>query len=500
MTFRHGGPLIPIGPRAVPPARPSMLALVKGVARRQRRLIVICFLALAAGAVAAVLLATPYYHGEMKILVKQDRSDSIVTGAAERPDAREELSEAELLSQAELMKANDLIERVARDAGLVQRAAASGDARSDAEALALAVKRLRERLTVSPVRRTWLIDVKYRAEDPQLTRNVLDTMLRVYLEKHLALHRPSGTYQFFAEQADGARREWDAARERLAEFSQRTHVVSAVQERDGVVQQLIQFDALRAQAEAARAEAARRLSVVSSELSRVPEQHMAQVRTTDSSLLIQDARARVATLEMRRTELLQKFTPAYRGVVEIDGQLREARAALAEARSAPVREETMADNPTRQWLDTEATRVKAEHEAAQARVQSLTAAVGRYQSRAETLDRREAEEQSLIKAVVASEEKYRLYAQKQEEARISDELDRTRIANVAVAEAPSVAFKPEQTPSLAMLPLLLGISLLLSFALAFVVDGVGFTPSVAPAFVPADTRMFLRVAPSGGSL
>ena len=500
MTFRHGGPLIPLGPRGLPPARPSTLALVKGVARRQRRLITMCFLALAAGAVAAVLLATPFYYGQMKILVKRDRADSVVSGAAEPAAGREELSEAELLSQAELMKANDLVERVAREAGLVKLAAATGKPRSDAEALALAVKALRENLTVSPVRRTWLIDVNYRATDPQLTRDVLDTMLRVYLEKHLALHRPSGTHQFFADQAEGARREWDAAKARLAEFSQRTHVVSAVQEREGVVQQLIQFDAMRAQAEAARAEAARRLSVVTAELSRVPQRHTAEVRTTDSSLLIQDARARVATLEARRTELLQKFTPAYRGVIEIDGQLRDARAALAEARSAPVREETVADNPTRLWLDTEATRVKAEHEAAEARVQALAAAVGRYRNRAETLDRREAEELTLLQDVAAAEQKFKLYAQKREEARISDELDRTRIANVAVAEAPAVRFEPERTPSLAILPLLLGISLLLSFALAFVVDSIGFTPHLPQALAPADNRMFQRVSPSGGSI
>jgi hypothetical protein len=51
-----------------------------------------------------------------------------------------------------------------------------------------------------------------------------------------------------------------------------------------------------------------------------------------------------------------------------------------------------------------------------------------------------------------------------------------------------------------MLPLLLGISLLLSFALAFVVDGVGFTPHLPHALAPAEHRMFLRVAPSGGSV
>jgi len=38
---------------------------------------------------------------------------------------------------------------------------------------------------------------------------------------------------------------------------------------------------------------------------------------------------------------------------------------------------------------------------------------------------------------------YLLYLHKQEEARISDALDRQRISNVVVAEAATVPFKPQ---------------------------------------------------------
>jgi uncharacterized protein involved in exopolysaccharide biosynthesis len=451
---------------------------VKAALVRQARVAIVCFLALSAGAIAAVIMAPPVYEGQLKILVKRDRQDSVVSGAADHAATQSDLSETELLSQVELIKANDLLEKVAAEAGLAQRLTAADRARNDAEALALATASLRRDLTVAPIKKTWLMDVTYRSKDPHLARHVLDTLVRLYFEKHLALHRPTGTYQFFSEQSERARQDLEAAQNRLTQFSQRTHVVSPALEREGVLQKLVEFDGTRAQTAATLAETAQRQRALMAELSRVPAQHTAQVRTTDAAGVIQDVKARILTLEMKRAELLQKFTPAYRGVIEIDGQLREARTALAEAREAPVREETIADNPTRQWLDTELARTQAENAAIQARMGALSAAVSQYRARAQMLDLRDAEQKDLVRSVKETETKYLLYAQKQEEARISDELDRTRIANVVVAQAPTVAFEPQRTPSLAMLPLLLGVALMLSFALALVVDAID--PTVRP--------------------
>lgn len=454
---------------------PQTLADVRAALRRRYRLVIVCFLALASGAIAAVLLATPTYEGEMKILVKRDRADSVVSGAPGAPSDRGDMSEAELLSQVELIKANDLLEKVVTEAGLVRQVTAEGNARTDAEVLARAMKSLRRDLTVTPVRKTWLIDVRYRAEDRPLARHVLETLMRLYLEKHLTLHRASGTYHFFSEQVDRARQELQAAQDRVVQFSQANQVVSAAFEKQAALQKLAEFEAMRAQASASLAETTQRMSAVSTELTRVPSQRTSQVRTTDAAAVIQDITARILTLELKRTELLQRFTPEYRGVREIDGQLRDARAALAEARTAPVREETVSDNPTRQWLDTELARTQTDNAALRARVQALSTAVGEYRARAQTLDVQDAEQNDLVRALKAAEDKYRLYMEKQEEARISDELDRTRIANVVVAEAPAVAFEPKRSPSLAMLPLLIAAAMILSFAVGL----------VAEAFAPA---------------
>jgi hypothetical protein len=329
---------------------------------------------------------------------------------------------------------------------------------------------------------TPLVDAPALAADLGLARLwVKDESSRLGLPAFKILGASWATYRLLVtrlgdEPAWSGREDLRAALARLgalthvAATSFQHQVVSAAVEKQAVLQKLSEFDALRLQAAALLAESQRRLATVDSELARVPSHRTATVKTDAG--VARDITARIMSLEMQRTQLLQKFTPSYQGVVQIDGQLREARAALEAARQAPVVEETVADNPTRQWLDTEVSRTRAEQAALQARVAALNDAVNHYRQTAMTLELRDSEQKDLEREMKAAETKYLLYAQKQEEARISDELDRTRIANVVVAEGPSVAVEAQRDPSLAFLPLLLGAALLLSGGLAIAVDAV----------------------------
>ena len=449
---------------------PRTLDDYAAILRRRWQVLVGCFLALAAGAIAAVVTATPFYEAQLTLMIKHDRTDSVITPASNADTSRSVITEHDVLSQAELIKSDDLLERVASESGLTSQLIASGDAGSETEARALASHALRNDLSVVPIKRTWLIDVSYHAPDQRTALHVLDTLSRLYLEKHLTLHRPTGIYRFFSEQTQHARDELQLAQDRLVKFGVKNGVVSASLQRESVLQKFVEFDALRAQAAAAHMEATQRLSAVRKELRTVPARQIAEVRTSDDAGVTRDIKARILALEAKRTDLLRKFTPQYRGVIELDAQLQEAHAALAAARQNPLTEETLAANPTREWLDTERARILTENAAARARMQAFATTADHYRSQAQMLDARNAEQHDLVLELEGAEQKYLLYAQKAEEARISDELDRMHIANVVVAQAPTVDYEARRNPSLAMLPLMLVVSLLLSFGTAVAVD------------------------------
>src|SRR3984893_16360962 len=80
---------------------------------RQRRTITkTCFGVLAAVILIALILPKQY-ESQMKILVRHERAESVVTVERESPQQfRTEVSEEELESEAELLKSKDLLSKV----------------------------------------------------------------------------------------------------------------------------------------------------------------------------------------------------------------------------------------------------------------------------------------------------------------------------------------------------------------------------------------------------
>jgi uncharacterized protein involved in exopolysaccharide biosynthesis len=297
---------------------------------------------------------------------------------------------------------------------------------------------MRSHLKVEPLRRTTLIRVTYLSSDPAVATRVLSELARLYLEKHLTLHRPPGAYEFFTAQAERFRAELSAAEARLKQYGRQEHVVSADVEREGTLERLADFEAGREQARSAIADATRRMAEIEAEIAATPARHTTQVRTWANAELIRQLKSRVLDLELQQAEMLRKFTPTYRPVVEVTQQLAQVRAALVTTERAPFTDETTDQNPTHQWLQSELARVKTERGASIARANALADSVREYREKARRLDDKATAQQDLRRTTKSAEENYLLYRRKQEEARISDALDRTRIANVALADAPSV--------------------------------------------------------------
>jgi uncharacterized protein involved in exopolysaccharide biosynthesis len=194
-----------------------------------------------------------------------------------------------------------------------------------------------------------------------------------------------------------------------------------------------------------------------------------QVRTSDNPQLMERLKSTLLDLELKRTELLTKFEPSYRPVREVEAQITQTREAIDAAVKAPLRDETDDRDPTYESLRGELAKAKTELATLQARAAGTARLARAYRAESQQLDEKEVRQQDMIRAAKANEENYMLYLRKQEEARISDALDRQRISNVVVAEAATVPFKPRGRR---LLIVVLGglFACLVSAMLAFAVD------------------------------
>ncbi|HET7208412.1 MAG TPA: Wzz/FepE/Etk N-terminal domain-containing protein [Terriglobales bacterium] len=454
--------------------RPFTLTLrdVAAVLFRHQRLLLISFIAI----LVAVLLSgvlSPTYKAEMKFLVRRERVDPVVTSQPNAPPqiVQEEISESELNSEVELLNSQDLLRKVVLETGLAKKQMASrllGSADNEL-AIARAVRQLAKKLKAEPLRKTNVISVSYESSYPEVSALVLKSVADLYMQKHLAVHRPSGEFTFFDQETAQLHRGLENAEARLADFTRHQGVVSGQLERDLTLQKASDLEASLTQTQATMAETQRRISTLEEQIASIPPRMVTQKRTADNPQLLQQMKSTLLTLELKRTELLTKFDPSYRTVQEVEKQIRETRAAIDAEGSAPLRDETTDRDPTHEWARAELVKAHAELSGLQARAAAEQAALARYRGGARSLQESSIVQQDLIRAARTEEENYLLYLRKQEEARINDALDRRGILNVAIAEAPTVPALPSRSRLLyGMLSILLAATA--SVGLVFTAD------------------------------
>ena len=436
---------------------------------RHRRLIAVSFLGICLGSVVAAFLLPKQYQAEMKILVKRERVDPILTtDKTTVVEPHSEVSEEEVQSEVELLRSRDLLENVVKTSGLAPSVNGQND-RERAAGLARAVRNLEKNLQVEPLRKTNLIRATYQSRNPEQAARVLNTLSNLYLEKHLAVHRLPGAFDFFQKQTERYRNELTANEEHLIRFDSESGLVSPQLEKEITLRKQSEFDAALRETRADIAETNQRISALGAQLVATSPRITTLERTSDNPLLEQQLRSTLLSLELKRTELLSKFAPEYPLVQEVEKQIAQAQTAIAAAEQSPVREETTDRDPTYAWMREELAKNRAQLIALRARAEALAPVVEAYQAKSHSLDEKGATQNDLVRAAKAAEQNYLMYLQKQEEARISDALDRNRIVNVAIAESATVPALPTHST---LFTLLLGglLATGLSLASAYVAD------------------------------
>src|SRR5262249_2387538 len=161
-----------------------------------------------------------------------------------------------------------------------------------------------------------LIHVSYKSADPDTAARVLNTLSDVYLEKHLAVHRLSGTYEFFQHSAEQYRDQLMQAQSQLTRFDKTEGVAAPEVEKEIDVRKLAEFEAslqgtqadimateerIRTLEERARLTQPRTTTTVKKAVG----QHSEQLPLT------------LVNLELKRIELVRIYEPTYPLVVDV---------------------------------------------------------------------------------------------------------------------------------------------------------------------------------------
>ena len=471
-------------PVRLPPHSPT-LRDVAGVFFRRGRLFLISFVAVLAGGLLYAILA-PSYKAEMKVLVRHGRIDPAVTPTETAPPLldREEISEEELNSEVELLQDEDVLRKVVLTTGLAEDPSwLSRLLREDREqTIGHEVKRLAQKLETLPVRKSHLITVAYKSSDPRRSAAVLKALADAYMARHVEIRRPTGQQTFFEQQMEQSRQALEQAEAQLVLFTRKKKVVAAALERDLTLQKLSEAESADMGLQAAIAEAGERVRSLELKMHDLPQRRVSQIRNADNPQLQEKLTSKLLELQLQRTDLLTKFQPSYRLVEEVDKQIAQAKAAIETEELKPLRDELTEQNPEYEWANSERMKALVELQVLLKKQRVSRTQLVSYKRSAERLGESVFTQGDLENKLKAAQDKFLLYSNKREEARIGDALDQNGILNVTLAQEPRV-------PALPTWPL--WAATCVSFAAAFIFSsGVAFAADYADSSLRTPDEVF----------
>jgi uncharacterized protein involved in exopolysaccharide biosynthesis len=472
-----------------------------GAIFRYKKTALFCFFGIFTGAVLAAFLRPAQFTAKTEFLVGEGRVDEVVSTDRTAPPVAQPVSEEDLNSEIELLRSEDVLREVVVACRLDQQRSLldhifgtpTAERRVDR-----AVARLGNDLNIELVRKSDLIDVTYRARDPQTAVQVLKSLTDAYLQKHVAVHSPPGQFDFFAQETERYKQNLADAETQLKQFQDQNDGVAPQVSRDIALQKLSEFRAALEQTRADAASTEQRIKTLEKQAGVTPERLTTSTTTSDDAQVLQSLKTTLMSLQLKRTELLTKYQPSYPLVQEVDKEIGEAQASIVAEEAKPLNQQTTDRNPTYSWINEELAKARADYGSLQAKATAEQAIVADYEGRARDLAQKDLTQQDLLRTVKTDEENYLLYLHKQEQARMSEALDRTRILNVAVAEQPAAP----SLPSNSRWPLLFGG---LFFALMVSVGAVSAQQYLDPSFrtpeeVSAELHIpLLAAVPHAGS-
>lgn len=324
---------------------------------------------------------------------------------------------------------------------------------------------LRSMLSVGPTPQSNVIVIDLFARNAEKGQEILNEVVDVYLGRHAAVHRASGATEFFNRELQTQRERVHQAETKLADFVERERIVVPEDQIRWAVKDATRFrDVLRTQSNKINV-AERNISIMKKQLAEQPERIFA-----DSERINPEAQlltTKIGELEAQRANAKQLYTDEDRTVSDIDGEIAilKGRLLLAKASAGIPGRERMTANPIREVLQQEILHHERNLYDLQERVKSLPGFLSNWRNENEeaavALRKKTIELASLEQDVSAARETYRLFERKQDEARISEALDKEGIVNVSVLDPASVATKPfnEMSPIMVLAALIAGIGL-----------------------------------------
>lgn len=430
--------------------------------------------------VIAVLIAftlQPVYKATTSILIESKEAKVV---AIEDVYGLANDSKEYLLTQYKLLESRELAERVVRKLDLVNTQefnpyfkhtgetsfftdmlsfvrgqSAADDILTQADIFAATVKELHRSISVSPVRKTQLVNVSVESSNAQLAARCANTLAQSYIELQLdakaGVNKQASTW--LSKRLTELKSKLKQSQERLQAYQKEHNLIDVKGSGTLVTKELETITAGLVSARTKRLE----LQSTYEKLKRTDSQTAQKLSTLPAVLrhpLVQELRSNEIKGELKISELSKRYGPKHPKMIAAHSELEAAKNATL------IQMRRIADG------------IKNDYLAALDNEKSLEAALEDVKAKIRHINRFESKMNEFVREVDTNKELYKTFYSRVRETNVTDDL---QVANARIIDSAIVPKKPVRPNKKLIMALAFVLTFLLGFALVFLYDMLNAT-------------------------
>lgn len=405
--------------------------------RKHKALFVVVFLVTLAAVVAGTLMTTPVYEANAVVMVQLGREYSQQLTVGGQPAILNRDPQAALNTELQILLSRDLTEAVVERLGAetLYPGLAESPASEEEKSLA-AVKRLGNAFTARLLPESSVIQVSLRHHNRLTAERALSTLYQEFRDKHFATFSDPQMLTFLEEKVADYRARLDASEDRLQRFLQENEPMNLDAEPgDARGAERARLEAELNQNVSRIAGLRHQLSFLAEERTRAPDKSESDAIAQQSEML-RNARLKLLDLQVEEERLLGTYSETSRPVTAIREQIKIVQDFLTQQEAA------LGSGRLLETIAAEETRLNAELQFELARGGEIKQQLAALDQEMAGLPERTRRYRELVRERDLNERYLSSYLAEQEQAGLTADLDRQKIASISLIQKVRVGSDP----------------------------------------------------------
>jgi uncharacterized protein involved in exopolysaccharide biosynthesis len=398
---------------------------------KEKRKLVIVFVALCALVAGYSYLLTPYYEASTRLLVKtgrefQTRSDPNQPVASVPSTTKLEIVNSEI----QIMTSRDLIAAVIDQIGAQKLY-------PGATSLDAAIRSFQADFRAAPVEQADVIDASYRNANRDAAIAALNAVVELYQQKHAEMFADP-RYKFLEQQTQQYQDQLDAVVKKEADIRSEKSLFDVDAQRAKLLDDRAATGSIIDQLKSQSIDAHQRIEFLTNRLKITPALIPAGVAQAD---VVDQAKARLLDLQLKQQQLKERYVGDVKPLQDTEAEIAKLKDFVA--RSDPMnRKEWSQRNTAYDEMAVALNRALAD-------AAPLDEQIAQRQKQAQSIEARLRDLEEGASAVGDLERERRVleelvhtYRTRYEEARMNEDLDRERAVSVSIVQRPDASIRP----------------------------------------------------------